>query len=124
MKKQDLEKFVGLNVVFGVSDPWDFSTIYGDREFSASVLAVLQSNLLLELAEPLRYKGVEFKYVTASARHEDKCLSEISTSHAVPVNFTPAIIQEKEDVDANELFKAATAWRGWGLIGGLKLQPK
>jgi len=118
--KNCLTKFIGLEVMFGVSDPWDFYTSHGDQEYSATVKAASSELLLLELALPIQYKGVVCKHLVATARHADKSLADITSTHGVPVNLIPAIIREEADANADNLFNAAKAWRGWDLIGGLK----
>lgn len=120
--KNSLMNLIGSKVTFGVSDPWDFYVEHGDKTYSAIVNAVASELLLLELTVPLQYKGVIFKYLVATARHADKSFADITTSHAVPVNLIPAILQEDADANADNLFKAAASWRGWDLIGGLGLK--
>lgn len=117
-----LEKFIGSQVAFGVSDPWDFYEEHGDQNYSAVVKATSVELLLLELAVPIQYKGSVCKYFVATARHADKSLADITTSHAVPANLIPAIIRDDADANADNLFKVAASWRGWGLIGGLGLK--
>ena len=122
MTKHALSKFVQSKVVFGVSDPWDFYVEHGDQEYSAIVKAASSELLLLELTVPLQYKEVVFKHLVATARHADKGLADITSAHGVPVNLIPAIIQEEADANADNLFNAAASWRGWNLIGGLRLK--
>jgi|GEM_PF-3590698 len=125
MTNHDLGKLVQSKVVFGVSDPWDFYTEHGDQEYSAIVKAVSSELLLVELTVSLQYKGVVFKHLVATARHEDKSLADMTTSHAVPVNLVPAILQEKTaDANTDDLFHAAASWRSWHLIGGLRLKSE
>jgi len=120
--KPSLERLIGSAVSFGVSDPWEFYEEHGDQNYSAIVKAASLGLLLLELTVPIQYKETVCKYFVATARHADKSLADITTSHAVPVNLTPAIIHNEAEANADNLFKAAASWRGWGLIGGLGLK--
>lgn len=102
--------------------PWDFYTEHGDQEYSAIIKAALSEMLLIELTVPLQYKGVILQYLVVTARHADKSLADMTTSHAVPMNMTPALFNEKVDINTDDLFHAAAAWRSWHLIGGIKLK--
>ena len=107
--KHSFERFIGSTVSFGVSDPWEFYEEHGDQNYSAIVKAASGKLLLLELMVPIHHKGTVCKYFVAAARHADKSLADMTTSHAVPVNLTPAIIHNEADTNADNLFKVAAS---------------
>lgn len=109
----------GRKVLFGVSDPWDFSTQYGSGPFQGEIRATRKEAWLVKLSAPLRYQNTEFSYLVVTARHDDKSLSEVSKTSAVPVNMTPIPLEKSKTEDPDALFKSAADWRAWHLIGGL-----
>ena len=116
-----LDRFIGRQVVFGVSEPWDFSTEHGVGPFPALVKAASQDALLLELPALISYKGVRFDYLVATPRHVDKDLSQATDMVAIPANLTPVPAETIKGNEPLEFFKAATAWRQWHLVGGLQM---
>lgn len=117
-----LNNFVGRRVIFGVSDPWDFGPKDGTGLWTASVKGTSHNALLLELTEPIKYKGISCNHLVATARHEDKQLSQMSEVESIPVNMTPIPTNSVKEDKPEAFFHAAVAWRGWHLIGGLGIK--
>jgi hypothetical protein len=115
-----LNELKGRQVTFQVSDPWDFGTEHGVGPFPASIEAASQQGLLLQLAKPLVYKGLPFRFVVATPRHEDSPLEAIADQKVVPTNLTPVPETAGEGSHSESMFEAAAHWRGWHLIGAIR----
>ena len=73
--------------------------------------------MLVRLRAPCRYRDTEFTYLAATARHADTALDALSSGEAVPVNLVPLA----GGADIRAWKQAAASWRGWHLVGTLRL---
>lgn len=121
MKLVDL---IGCQVVFGVSEPWEFGLDYSQDQFFASVISVSQDSILLKLPKPMRYRETDFEHLVAMARHTDKNLSQMTNTVAIPVNLIPIQLGLVKEDKPEAFFNAAASWRQWHLVGGLRKNAK
>jgi len=113
-----MNHLIGRQAILEVSDPWEFGSEHGAGPFAASIDTASPQGLILKLASPLTYKGLIFRSVVATARHDDKPLDTITDHGFTPVNLTP--IPLHQDTSPEDAFGAAAQWRGWHLIGGIR----
>lgn len=127
---ENLQHLIGEKVEIGVSDPWEFESETGTGKMPARVLQIgremLQrgkesstSALLLQVDQPVKYKGAICEFFVASPRHQGKDFTLLDKM-AVPCAFTLIPPDRAKSENPFDL----TWWRGGiGLIGGLGLKP-
>jgi hypothetical protein len=110
-------QLAGESATLEISDPWDFVTMHGAGPFPAVVLASGSGAILLRLNSPLRFAGVDYGHLVATARHAAPNLESAAHSVAVPVNLVPV----EASGSIAEWRKSAADWRGKHLVGTLRL---
>lgn len=108
---------VGRAASIEVSDPWEFVSIHGSGPFAVDIEAVDGGAMLVRLRAPYRYRDTDFSYLAATARHSNAALDALSSGMTVPVNLVP--LAQGGDIRAWK--QAASSWRGWHLVGSLRL---
>lgn len=114
--------WIGKSVVFGVSDPWEFSKECGDGPFQAEVIDAEEGALALRLSKPLRFRGIEVGVLVATPRHADEGFSLVVKGEDIPINLTPGDVKHWNEGETLDPFLAAAKWRSWHLVGGLGLE--
>jgi hypothetical protein len=107
-------------LVLTISDPWDFQSAY-PRPLIALGEVKEDQAWLLKLVDRITYKGISFDHLVATARHSDLPLRSVNAQSDLPVNLTPVASGEQR-LGTNELFSAAEKWRGWHLVGGMRMR--
>ena len=112
-----LSALVGRSATLEISDPWEFVTLHGPGPFAAEIPAFAERAILLRLRSRLRYRDVEFGHLVATARHVAQDLAAAMNGDVVPVNLVPVDTSR----DLAEWERSSAAWRGWHLVGTLRL---
>jgi hypothetical protein len=111
-----------MKVALCLSDPWEIGEAIGWPTLVGTVVHRDPKAWLVELDHPFKFAGVEYRFLVASARHEDSSL-ESSVSKEVSCNLTrtdPERVTGKNPCDLSW-------WRGGGaMIGSIavSLVPK
>jgi hypothetical protein len=94
---------IGRELTLDVSDPWELTAQAGDPGLRATVVNERHAapdgegeSILLELASPVRYRGVEYVSVVATARHTEGLIDALhagrpceASVYGIPPNNGP-----------------------------------
>ena len=109
----------GLLVEIIMSEPFEL----GSKPITATVVtsgvahdAPGVLSVLLRLAEPITYRGVQWEYLVARPRRAAKDLHEVATGSTVDSNMTGVAVDRASSPDPLDL----SWWRGGlGIIGSI-----
>jgi hypothetical protein len=113
----------GRRVKLVVAEPWEFGTVMGDQPIRCQIFDVDPDKspryALLEVTNPYEYRGLEYRRLLATPRHEGVALEDLLDSTPV----TCQVARVPEGIDGG----AAFVWkREWfddvGLIATMMLE--
>lgn len=78
---------VGTKVRIFVSDPWEFGTECGVGPFTATIVDVNTDALLLNLREPIEYRGSHLRTLVAMARYAPKTIEQSTLEERLAANL-------------------------------------
>ena len=115
----ELENLVGTRVKLMVSDPWEFGTEVGSGPFYGVVERTKESDLLLSLEKPIRFRTVGCSHMLASPRHVGTGFDRLITGTQVPASL---VLITKAVAEGPDPFSPERWTRGAGLIGSIRLR--
>lgn len=96
-----------MRVVLQLSDPWDMGEALGWPRMPGRVVLESDGSWLVELDDPFRYAGAEYRFVVVSPRHVGVNLGEASRQ-SVPCNMTRTTSERATSDDPCDV----SWWRG------------
>lgn len=78
---------VGTEVRVFVSDPWEFGTECGVGPFAATIVDVDKDTLLLNLREPIEYRGSHLRTLVARARYAPGTIEQSTSEERLAANL-------------------------------------
>ena len=109
-----------MKVLLTLSDPWEMGDKLGWPEILADVVHRSFGAWLVEVIEPFRYAGDEYRFLVVSARFEDQSLDSIS-SESIPCNMIRTTAERIAGDDPCDV----SWWRGGcAMIGSIAAVPE
>jgi len=86
-----LGSLIGQRVVVQISDPWEvFEQVGNSGSLNATIVATIETELLLEPDSPINVDGKQYKFLTASCRFAGASFEDQKKNKAIASNFIAA----------------------------------
>jgi len=95
-----------------VIEPWDFSDNISEEGLKAKILSIKENvekqNILIKLANPIKYKNTICEFFVGSIRWQDASFERLANGEQIDCNF---ILTNKDKVNSSNPFDISW-WRG------------
>jgi hypothetical protein len=106
-------------VAVRISEPASFGTEHGTGPFMGRITAVRGVTVVVDLEEPIPFRGERIVKMVATPRHERDRFTRDSLDRSIPVTLVPVTYMDMLEIGDD--FDIAASRRSWSMAGDLML---
>jgi len=119
MISDDISDLIDQSVGVRISEPAAFGVEHGTGPFAGRITAVRDLTVVIDLEEPLPFRGERIVKMVATPRHEHDRLTLGTLDRSIAVTLVPVTYMDMLEIGDD--FTIAASRRSWAMAGDLML---